>query len=121
MGDLSAKSLSELRDVADGLGIDCTGCVERIDLVNRIAASGAVDIIPESAEEQSTEGGVPPEERHQTPSVDNIESLSLARLQRMPVREIKAEMTKLGVDQRGCVEKSDLIERLMLSGNVDTC
>merc|ERR1711933_373756 len=111
--DLSAKSVGELHHFANFLGVDCTGCIEKSYLVNRIATSGTVDIIPEPTEEQDTEEQHA-EERHATPSTDNTESLSSARLERMSVREIKAEMTKLGVDQRGCIEKSDLIERLRL-------
>jgi hypothetical protein len=93
----------------------------RDDPVNRIAASGSVEIIPESTEEQQREEhDVEEREAGATASTHNADHLSLARLESLSIREIKAEMTRLGVDQRGCLEKSDLIERLVLSGNLDT-
>merc|ERR1712187_270742 len=104
--DLSAKSLSELRHFAHFLGVDCTGCIEKSDLVNRIATSGTVEIIRESSEEEHP------------PSMDN--TLALTHLEKMTIREIKAEMARLGVDQSGCLEKRDLIERLMLARNMGT-
>merc|ERR1711933_667929 len=102
--DLSAKSVGELHHFANFLGVDCTGCIEKSDLVNRIATSGTVDIIPEPTEEQDTEEQHA-EERHATPSTDNTESLSSARLERMSVREIKAEMTKLST-REGALRKA---------------
>merc|ERR1712151_1062848 len=97
--------MTELRHLANFLGVDYAGCIEKSDLVNRIATSGTVEIIPESSEASAV------------PSTDT--TLSLAHLEKMTVREIKAEMTRLGVDQSGCLEKSDLIERLTLARNMD--
>jgi len=43
---------------------------------------------------------------------------SVAQLEAMSVREIKAEMTRLGVDSSGCLEKNDLIQKIVSAGYV---
>merc|ERR1712187_93479 len=92
--DLSAKTVKELKHLADHLDISVEGCLEKREIVERIASSSRVEVLGND------------------PCADENIALSTERLRAMNVRQLRAEMDRLGVDTRGCVEKSDMIDRL---------
>lgn len=110
--DLVMKSVQELRQLATVIGCDVSGCLEKSELVSRIASSTnihivAADVVEGSESTSST-----------SPSVATKALLSVAQLEEMSVPSIRALMEKLAVDASGCSEKVDLIRRLALAGRV---
>lgn len=45
--ELSRRTVRELQFLASNLGVNTTGCIEKPDLVDRILATGRVEIAPE--------------------------------------------------------------------------
>merc|ERR1712113_321169 len=94
--DLQMRSVQDLRRLADHLQVRVDGCLEKGELVDRIVNSGRVEIISD-VEAQNTASC----------------SLSREHLMSLSVREIKVEMQRYGVDCRGCIEKEEMVERLL--------
>jgi len=131
--DLSIKSVNELRCLAQHLGVNLNGCLEKTEVVDRIVTSGCIELAPDNegascAElEKSHEAPRNPtsscvelmpdnedmacfelEKSHEVPL-----QMSREKLQAMSVRELKSEMKRVGVDPKGCLEKHDMIEKLL--------
>lgn len=109
--DLAMKSVQELRRLAEFTGVDVVGCLEKSDIVNRIASSPQVHIISADGLDGSEASGIA------SPSGTRA-ILSPSQLESMSMQEIRALMEKLGVDASGSGEKTDLIHRLALAGRV---
>jgi len=108
MQDLTVKTVQELQRLAGFIAVDVKGCLEKSDLVERIAASPQVQIIqmdPCEAAGASSPSG--------SPGI-----FSSAQLDGLCIAEVKALMERLGVDSSGCLEKADMLQRLGLSGRI---
>lgn len=110
--DLTVKTAHELRRLAAFIGVSVEGCLEKGELVDCIAASPQVEII--SADHPD---GTSPSAACAAPAETTLQ-LSQAQLEGMSAHEVKALMEKLQVNTAGCFEKSDMIQRLVLSGRI---
>merc|ERR1712151_714 len=106
--DLAVKGVNELRCLAQHLEVNLDGCLEKDEIVKRICTSGKVELIPDDID--TTSAG--PRSHERPPLVSREE------LQAKSIREIKAEMERVGVDPRGCLEKQDMIDKLLNQFNV---
>lgn len=104
--DLEMKSAQELRHMAQYLRIDVRDCLEKVEVVQKIAASPKVHIV-------------------QAEQLDSPNSLSAgaqrfshAQLSSMSIGEVHAVMERLGVDAQGSTDKADLVARLCNSGRI---
>jgi len=109
-GDLTVRSAQELRRLADHLGVDVRGCLEKAELVEAIAKSSQVQIIPArgagaDAEEMQTE----------TPG---LRIYSQAQLDAMGTSELKALMVELGVDAPEDLDDAERRRQLAHSGRI---
>jgi len=94
--ELDKKSVLQLRDIAKGLAVDTTGCIDKCEVVERIIASDKVHIVE----------SVPPLE------------ITTARLQATSVQELRHLLLSYGLSTTGAIEKSELVQRLLESGRV---
>lgn len=113
--DLRVKTSQELRRLSEHLGVNVQGCLEKSEFVDCIRNSGLVEIIPEDGD--TPDARMPPASSHCSgPRAQP--RITTAMLSTLSVRELKEQMTRLGVDFQGCLEKKEMIERLMMSGYV---
>lgn len=110
MSELSAKSLAELRHLAEHWDVNIEGCLEKQELVDRIAASPHVEIL------EPRDSGDSLRAAKSAFDLAPGNASSLGRFGTMRMAELKAEMRRLGIDARDCIEKDDLIKRLVLAG-----
>jgi len=106
--DITVKTAQELLRLAEHLGVNTSGCLEKSELVERIASSGKVEIVAEPMEAPVA----------QQKPVDAAQRLTSQELSAMTVRDLKAELAKSGIDAKGCLEKGDLVQ--LLSGPIET-
>jgi len=111
---LAVKTAQELTRLAKHLGIDVSGCLEKSELVEKIAASAQVQIIPEDG----VSSGASPSSSSTTPAAGSL-ALSPAQLESMGVTELKGLMTQLGIETDGCSDKAHMLQRLVLSGRIE--
>merc|ERR1712113_74941 len=109
--DLTAKSVRELCHLMRHLGVSVAGCIEKDELVQRLAASSAIELICDDAAQ---------ERRTASASVPDSCKLSSTQLANMNLNEIRYQMVQMGVDSAGCHQKRDLIQRLIEAGRVTT-
>lgn len=111
--DLTVKTVQELQRLANFIAVDVKGCLEKSELVDRIAASPKVQIIPadgsEGASASSASSGTP---------TSGQPICSPMQLEAFSIPELKALMERLGIDFNGCLEKAEMIQRLVLSGRI---
>lgn len=110
--DLTVKTAQELRRLADHLGVDVTGCLEKGELVERITASPQVQIVAAGGEEESGSA------TGSTSPASGLPTVSLAQLEAMPSAEVQALMQQCGIEDPLCTEKPDMIRQLVLSGRI---
>ena len=95
-GELTSMSPSALRALAASLGLSTVGCLEKSDIIQKIADSNRVLILESSPQVYST-----------------------AELFRLSGAELKNLMSSLGVvPPLGAAEKTDLVAALALSGRI---
>jgi len=125
LADLSVKSAQELRRLADYLQVSCVGCLEKTELVELLAKSGKIEIISDEGSVSPTDAAAASTSSSTGPPVlfscspEELKSISLAELQAMNITRVKAEMDQVGVDYDDCRDKSDMINRLVLSGRIN--
>jgi len=107
--DLNAKSVRELRHLARHLDVSVAGCIEKEDIVQRLAASGTVELICDDIAQGGSLMAV---------NVPDSCKLSSAELANMSVKGIRDHMIQMGVDTAGCYQKRELIQRLIAAGRV---
>jgi hypothetical protein len=108
--DLTVKTVQELSRLANYIGVDVRGCLEKSELVERIAESSKVQIIPTEGMEESGNSSASSSLRPTVFTQSQLDALSIV--------EVQALMERLRVDTSDCTDKGDLIERLVLSGRV---
>jgi len=112
--DLTVKSVQELTRLANYIAVDVRGCLEKSELVEKIAASPQVQIIQVDGAEA---GGLPSSAADSsTPGRPSI--FTKSQLDAMSIGEVKALTERLSVDISDCQEKADLVSRLILSGRI---
>lgn len=121
--DIEVKSAQELCRLADHLGIDTSGCLEKEELVNRIALSGKVVIVADEQHDdqkkmRSSEAARLPMESVRSCTVGTTRNVTESELSTMSVRDLKATIRNAGISTDDCIEKSDLLQRLRASGLV---
>lgn len=104
--DLTVKSIQELQRLATFISVDVRGCLEKGDIVERIAASPQVHIIPA--------GSASPASGSASPGA----TCSPQQLDGLGILEVRALADRLGIDVSDCQEKADMISRLVLSGRI---
>mmetsp|Transcript_29866 Transcript_29866/g.75168 ORF Transcript_29866/g.75168 Transcript_29866/m.75168 type:complete len:375 (-) Transcript_29866:450-1574(-) len=107
--DLDVKSAQELRRLAHFVGVDVRGCLEKSEIVERIAASPKLQIVQADAAVDPSVGGG---------SAAGAQTLTSLQLEAMSIGDVRSLMERLGVDASACVEKSDMVARLILSGRI---
>lgn len=112
--DLTVKSVQELTRLASYIGVDVRGCLEKSELVDKIAASSKVQIIPV----EGFEAGGSPSSTADSSAPGRPSVFTQSQLDAMSIGEVKALMARLGVDSSDCNEKADMVGRLVLSGRI---
>lgn len=107
--DLAVKTAQELQRLAKFLDVDVRGCLEKSELVQKIAQSSKVEIILAGGEEPSSAAASP---------AGAGPTLSRARLDAMSDAEARATLEQLGIDASDCSDKAQMVSRLILSGRV---
>jgi len=105
--DLTVKTVQELSRLANYIGVDVRGCLEKSELVEKIATSSQVQIIPSEGMEASA-----------SPSDAAPTVFTQCQLEALSIGEVQALMERLRIDTSDCIDKGDLIKRLVLSGRV---
>jgi len=111
--DLTVKTVQELSRLANFIGVDVKGCLEKSELVERIASSSQVQIIPTEGMEASASSRDASAASSLRPTV-----FSQSQLEALSIGDVQALMERLSVDTSDCTDKGDLIARLVLSGRV---
>eukprot|EP00416_Gambierdiscus_australes_P040780 CAMPEP_0171102908 /NCGR_PEP_ID=MMETSP0766_2-20121228/58625_1 /TAXON_ID=439317 /ORGANISM="Gambierdiscus australes, Strain CAWD 149" /LENGTH=356 /DNA_ID=CAMNT_0011563285 /DNA_START=65 /DNA_END=1135 /DNA_ORIENTATION=+ len=107
--DLAVRSAQELTRLASYIGVDVRGCLEKSELVDKIAASERVQIIPMDGME------APPASAD---SSSGLPVFSQTHLDSLSVGEVRALMERLGVTFTECNDKADMLRRLVSSGHI---
>lgn len=134
--DLACKSAQELTRLATHIGVDITGCLEKSELVERIASSPKVEIIPVDGDgadarpdavdtasssscgpARSSAGPAPMDvdESHSAPTSPSGPSPSAPpsiSLDGKSVSELKKLASRCGVSLDGCLEKYEIVQRI---------
>jgi hypothetical protein len=119
------------------LGVSSVGYLEKTEMVQAVASSGRVHIIAEEAMQLQAEGptvqGMDDQEDEEEVRMAQAAVAALSEPSTQPsaptrpsreevgamgVGEVKRLMRSLGVSTDGCLEKADLIHRLIESGHV---
>ncbi|CAM9731782.1 unnamed protein product [Sphacelaria rigidula] len=90
--ELEALSIPQIRNLARAQNVSIAGCLEKADIVRRIADSGTVEVIDEN-----------------NPEFDH------SQLVAMSARQLRTLMLELGIDVEGCLEKRDMLDRVLSS------
>eukprot|EP00929_Paragymnodinium_shiwhaense_P074815 TRINITY_DN38283_c0_g2_i1.p1 TRINITY_DN38283_c0_g2~~TRINITY_DN38283_c0_g2_i1.p1 ORF type:complete len:354 (+),score=99.66 TRINITY_DN38283_c0_g2_i1:182-1243(+) len=112
--DLARKSAVELNRLAAMIGVDVRGCLEKGEIVERIASSSKVQItdadgLPEALSPEAAASS----------SASGLLIYSPAQLEAMSPEDIKALLHQLGLDFRDIEEdKAAMLERLKTSGRI---
>mmetsp|Transcript_54827 Transcript_54827/g.152052 ORF Transcript_54827/g.152052 Transcript_54827/m.152052 type:complete len:391 (-) Transcript_54827:142-1314(-) len=112
--DLTVKTVQELTRLANYIGVNVRGCLEKSELVDKIAASPQVQIIPMDGGEVGTS----PSSTADSSAPGRLPIFSHAQLDALSISEVKALMERLSVEVRDCDEKADMLSRLILSGRI---
>ncbi|CAE8608587.1 unnamed protein product [Polarella glacialis] len=112
--DLSVKTAQELRRLAHFIAVDVTGCLEKSELVDKIAQSPQVQII--AAESEASHPGSP---SRASSSSASRPKFSREQLEAMGISDLKAIMERIGVDTSSCAEQAELVTKLMNSDRVE--
>lgn len=108
--DLDVKSVQELQRLAHFIAVDVKGCLEKCELVERIAASPKVQIVQADVPCSDPASASAP--------VAGAAAFASSQLDAMSIGEVKALMERLGLDSSGCTDKAQMVSRLALSGRV---
>jgi hypothetical protein len=100
----------ELRRLCAAVGVDSRGCLEKSELVEKLATSGRIEVLPDPAPGGGSGGAAKPEF-----TVGELEGLGVGALRRL--------MASLGGAAAGlrpetCLEKSDMVHQIVASGTV---
>lgn len=112
--DLTVKSAKELRSLAGYINVDVRDCLEKSELVAKIAGAPQVLIIPAEGMEASGSSSTPADSS--APGRPPV--FTQGQLDAMSIGEVKALMERLGVDPSGCQGKADMESRLVASGRI---
>eukprot|EP01038_Epipyxis_sp_PR26KG_P008573 gene8573-11585_t len=94
--ELDHKSISQLREIAQSVGMDITGCIDKREIVERLLGSDLITIIE----------GLPPME------------MSSSDFNKKNVSELKHLLLSFGLSTEGALEKSELRSRLLESNRI---
>jgi len=111
-GDLTRRSAQELRRLAAHLKVDVTGCLEKSELVDRIASASQVEIIPDEVPNSSSSAA---------PNADSRPLLvTSGGLEAMTSHEVRRLMGQLGMEcpEEIETEKADMVKILVDSGRL---
>lgn len=134
MTDLTVKSVQELNRLAHFIGVDVRGCIEKKEIVERIAASEKVEIIVAEGEEppdsSSSCAGLPRSTWLQTGEANGsaasaepapppraqeaeLAAVGEAELVGKSIGELKQIARRIGASLDGCLEKGDIVQRIV--------
>lgn len=103
--DLDVKSVQELQRLANFIAVDVRGCLEKSELVERIASSPKVQIVAaDAASDPIAAAGAP--------------TFSSSQLDAMSIGEVRALLQRFSVDASGCEDKTQMLARLQSSGRI---
>lgn len=108
--DLTVKTVTELRRLANFVNVDLKGCLEKGEMVERIEGSSQVLMIPDT--EAATAGA--PDSPALKPSAHAM--FSTKHLEGLSIQDVKALMAKLGVDSSSCPGKEEMVQLLVSTG-----
>lgn len=123
---LKLKGIRELRNILDSFGISANGVVEKEELVVRIIESGKylepAVTFPEyvSAERTSHDSGSAQmkSEPNDYPYYERDNTSETSSFGHMSVKELRSVCSALGVNIIGCLDKSDIFDRLKAAGHI---
>merc|ERR1719384_1526600 len=103
--DLQVKSVRELQHLAKFIAVDVRGCLEKSEIVERIATSPKVQIVEaDAAPDPIAAAGAP--------------TFTASQLEGMSIGEVKALLQRFCVDSSGCEDKAQMLARLQSSGRI---
>jgi len=99
--ELSRMSAKEVMSLARSLEVSVTGAIDKSDIIDRVVASGKIDIIKGNAAKEK--------------------SYSIRDLEDKRIKQLKAILAEAGVryKERDVVERRDLIDLIVNSGRVE--
>ena len=110
---LREMKLSELRSLCEEKGVSIKDCIDKEEVLQRLLSSmnsASENSFSSSAASSSANG--PP-----APS-SSILQLSRETLAQLPIKELKHIMNAYGVNSQNCLYRSDIIERLQTSKDI---
>merc|ERR1740121_1532011 len=103
--DLEVKSVQELQRLAKFIAVDVRGCLEKSELVERIATSPKGQLVEGDAQPDPIAAAGAP-------------TFTAAQLEGMSIGEVRALLQRFRVDASGCDDKAELLARLQQSGRI---
>ena len=96
LDELNNKRISQLREMSTNLSVSISGCIDKSEIIDRLVASGRIDITEQAAAEEMSE----------------------SRFQSLGVSELKTLLLSFGLSVENALEKKELRSRLLESGRV---
>ncbi|CAB1100886.1 unnamed protein product [Ectocarpus sp. CCAP 1310/34] len=90
--ELEGLSIPQVRNLARGQNVNIAGCLEKADIVRCLLDSGTIEVV-----------------ESEIPSYDAEE------LSNMGLRQLRSLMLQAGIGTEGCLEKADLLDRIVSS------
>ena len=94
--EISSKGISQLRELAQNLNVNISGCIDKTEIIERLISSGLIEI---------TEGQPPTE-------------MTEEEFSSKTVSELKFLLLSFGISDRNVIEKSELRSKLLTSGRI---
>lgn len=96
MDEINNKSIAQLRELAQNLNVNISGCIDKTEIIDKLVKSGFIEV---------TEGQPPME---MTREEFNSKSVS----------QLKFLLLSFGISDRDVIEKSELRSKLITSGRI---
>ena len=94
--ELQNKRIAQLREMANNLSVNLSGCIDKAEIVDRLVASKKIDITEQAAAQEISE----------------------SKFQSLGVGELKGLLLNFGLSLENALEKKELRSRLLESGRV---
>lgn len=96
MDEINNKSIGQLRELAQNLNVNISGCIDKTEIIEKLVKSGCIEV---------TEG-MPPME------------MSREEFNGKSVSQLKFLLLSFGISDRDVIEKSELRSKLITSGRI---
>lgn len=96
MDEINNKSIGQLRELAQNLNVNISGCIDKTEIIDKLVKSGCIEV---------TEG-LPPME------------MTREEFNSKTVSQLKFLLLSFGISDRDVIEKSELRSKLIASGRI---